>query len=111
MTNEILQGTTPAIRIRIDPRYFKVDRVTQLEWVFYHDDKMLHKNLSDVIVDTPRNSFIYRFTQEETLALNTNRLLQFQLRFMFQDNQVLGTKQMSLGVADLYSKDVMVNDV
>lgn len=57
--------------------------------------------------DTSDNSFNYKFTEEETLALNPKKSLVYQLRFMFADGSIVGTEEASIAVADLRSKEVM----
>lgn len=104
---EILQGTTPSIEIVIDTDDFSVSDVTALEFTIKHNGAVSIYSLDDVTVDTDANSFIYTFSEAATLALNPDKSLKYQLRFMFSDGSILGTKIMRLQVADLISEDVM----
>lgn len=105
--SEILQGTTPSLEIKIDPADFDVGDVIKLELTMWNGEASTKYGLSDVTVDTEENSFIYQFTELETLALIPNRSLYYQARFLFADGTIVGTKKEKIEVADLYSKDVM----
>lgn len=103
----ILQGTTPSLEIKIASTDFDVDDVTELEFVFQNGGVTTKKGLSDVSVDSQRNSFTYTFTELETLALHPSDILFYQLRFEFADGSIVGTKKASLRVDDLISEAVM----
>ncbi len=104
---EILQGTTPSLEIKIDTSDFLVSDVVKLELAMLHNGTLTTYGLNDVTVDAEENSFIYTFTEEETLALTPNKPLFYQLRFMFTNGSIVGTKRLQLQVADLYSEEVM----
>lgn len=105
--SEILQGTTPSLEIKISTSDFLVSDVTKLELKMANGEETETYSLSDVTVDTTENSFVYQFTEAETLALVPGRTLYYQLRFMFANGSIVGTKTMTLKVADLMSEDVM----
>lgn len=105
--SEILQGTTPSLKIKINTDDFLVSDVIKLELTTWHKGEITIKGLSDVTVDTEENAFIYQFTEEETLALTPSSPLRYQLRFMFGDGSIVGTSKMTLRVADLFSEEVM----
>lgn len=105
--SEILQGTTPSLEIKINTADFDVSDVIKLELTMVNGGTPAKYGLDDVTVDTDENSFVYKFTEAETLALIPGRQLYYQLRFMFADGTIVGTKKMMIQVADLYSKDVM----
>lgn len=105
--NEILQGTTPTLEIAIDTDDFLVSSVTKLEFTIWHNSIMTIHGLEDVEVDTEANSFKYKFTEAETLAMIPKKPLYYQLRFMFSDGTIVGTRQMSVQVTDLYSEETM----
>lgn len=105
--SEILQGTTPSLEIKIDTNDFLVTDVVKLELVITNGSFISKRGLDDVTVDPSNNSFIYIFTESETLAMAPDRLLYYQLRFMFADDSIVGTAKMSLRVCDLISEDVM----
>ena len=105
--SEILQGTTPSLEIKINTEDLSVGDVIKLELVMLNGETTTKKSLSDMTVDTEANSFTYKFTEAETFALVPKRPLYYQLRFLFADGTIVGTKPMSIQVADLYSEDVM----
>lgn len=104
---DILQGTTPSLEIKIDTDDFLVSNVTKLEWVIKYNNTASTYGLSDVTVDTEANSFIYKFSEAETLAMTPLLPVRFQLRFMFADGTIVGTDAMTLQVRDLISEEVM----
>lgn len=105
--SEILQGTTPSLEIKINTEDFAVGDVIKLELTMLNGETTTTKSLSDMTVDTEANSFVYKFTEAETLALIPNRPLYYQIRFLFADGTIVGTKPMQIQVANLYSEDVM----
>lgn len=105
--SEILQGTTPSIKIKINTDDFLVSDVVKLEFAICQGNSVNIKGLSDVAVDTEDNAFTYTFTEEETLAMIPSTPLRYQLRFMFGDGSIVGTSKMTLRVADLFSEEVM----
>lgn len=104
---DILQGTTPSLEIKIDAHDFAVSDVTVFELTFRNGSNTYIKGLSDVSLDTQRNSFLYRFTQEETLALDVRQQLEYQCRFKFSDNSVVGTVKARISVKDLISEETI----
>ena len=103
----ILQGTTPSMKFKIAASDFAVTDVTELELVLQNGSTKIFKGLTDVTTDAVHNSFVYRFTERETLALVPAAMLFYQLRFAFQDGSIVGTKKASLRVDDLISEVVM----
>lgn len=107
----ILQGTTPTFRYKVKTTDFLVTDVTKLELTIQNmRNKVIH-GLDDVTVDTENNRFIYKFTEQETLALNPADLVRFQLRFMFADGSILGSTQIKVTVSDLMSEEVLSDDL
>lgn len=105
--NEILQGTTPSLEIKISTNDFLVTDVLMLEFVMNHNLNNYTYGLEDVTVDSEANSFIYEFTEAETLALVPGKPIRYQLRFKFADGSIVGTPIMSLQVSDLISQEAM----
>ena len=107
--NEILQGTTPSIQVTIKKTDFLVTDVVKLELTISSNrGKHIAKyGLGDVETDSERNSFIYFFGQEETLAMDPDSEISYQYRFMTSDGHISGTKAKTLLVANLISEDVM----
>ena len=106
MSNSILQGTTPSLKIKIATTDFLVTDVTALELTFQNGSSVIKKSLSDVSVGED-NSFTYSFTEAETLALNPSQPLLYQFRFGFTGGSIVGTQKATLRVADLISEAVM----
>ncbi len=105
--SEILQGTTPSLKIKINTDDFLVSNVVKLEFAICQGNSVNIKGLSDVAVDTEDNAFTYTFTEEETLALTPSKPLRCQLRFMFGNGEIVGTSKMTFRVSDLLSEEVM----
>lgn len=105
--SEILQGTTPSIKIKINTDDFLVSDVVKLEFAICQENSVNIKSLSDVAVDTEDNAFTYTFTEEETLAMIPSKPLRCQLRFMFGNGEIVGTSKMTFRVSDLFSEEVM----
>lgn len=104
---EILQGTTPSLEIKIKTSDFLVADVVKLELAIRHSGTLKLYSLADVTVDSTNNSFIYKFTEAETLAMIPKKPIIFQLRFMFADDSIIGTEPRVLHVADLMSQEAM----
>lgn len=103
----ILQGTTPSLEITIKPEDFAVSDVTALELALSNASTLVVKGLSDVTVDTEKNSFVYMFTQDETLALSASNRLYHQWRFKFADGNIAGTRKASIDIEDLMSEETL----
>ena len=102
---EILQGTTPTLAIKVDTTDFAVSDVTKLELVFQNGEKTTTHGLEDVTVDAENNSFVYTFSEEETLGFSPSFKLCYQLRFAFEDGSIVGTKKSALTIEDLISEE------
>lgn len=105
--SSILQGTTPSLKIKINTEDFLVGDVVKLEFGIFHNGRQSLYGLNDVDIDTEENSFTYHFTEEQTLGLNPNKSIVYQLRFYFSDSNIVGTTKMILSVDDLCSREVM----
>ena len=105
--SEILQGTTPSLEVTIKKTDFLVTDVTKLEFTIRYNFTTRKYGLSDVTADAVKNSFTYTFTEAETMSMKPGMNVDYQLRFLFGDGHILGTKQMHVAVEDLISKDVM----
>ena len=107
MSNSILQGTTPSLAIKVSVDDFAVTDVVKLELVLQNGSTVWKKALGDVTVDTEENSFTYRFSESETLKLNPQHSLTYQLRFVFADGSIVGTRKASIRVSDLISEETL----
>lgn len=105
--NSILQGTTPSLTIKISTDDFLVTDVTALELTFQNKGAAVTHDLSSVTIDAEENSFTYRFSETETLALSPTSSLYWQARFGFADGSIVGTVKQAINVSDLISEAVM----
>ena len=105
--NSILQGTTPTLTIAVDPDDLLLSDIVELELTFQQADIVTYKYLSDVVIDAEANTLSYHFMQEETLALIPTRALNWQLRFIMPDGNIIGTTIAQISVSDLISDEVM----
>ena len=105
--NSILQGTTPTLTITVNPDDLLLSNILDLELTFQQVGEPVYKHMSDVSIDTEANALSYHFTQEETLALIPTRLLNWQIRFLMPDGNVIGTTIAQINVSDLISDEVM----
>lgn len=106
--SSILQGTTPTLSVRINTEDLLVTDITALELTFRQLAKApAIKHLSDVYLDVEANRIIYHFTEEETLALNYNKPLEWQLRIMTTDGEIAGTKIRQEDVSELMSHETL----
>ena len=90
----ILQGTTPSLKIKINDYYFKVLDVSELELKVWQDNKAIDLTfgLSDVEVNLTQNSFKLSFTEEQTLQMHPSSNLRWQMRVRLQNGEILGTR-------------------
>lgn len=103
----ILQGTTPTLTIAVDQNDLLLSEITDLELAFQQADDPVYKHMSDVSIDTEANTVSYHFTQEETLALIPTRILNWQIRFLLPDGNIVGTPIAQITVSDLISNEVL----
>ena len=104
--SSILQGTTPTLRIRVNPDLFSVEDLSDIELTLWQGDAIRVLDLSSVTVDAEANVIAYHFTREETLALNANRGLGWQILYFFPDGNTVGTDQHVISVKHLKSEEV-----
>lgn len=105
--NSILQGTTPTLTIAVDQADLPLSNITDLELTFQQMGDPVYKHMADVTIDTEANTISYHFTQTETLALIPTRELNWQIRFLLPDGNVVGTTVAQINVSDLISDEVM----
>lgn len=105
--DEVMQGTTPSLEIEIDKTDFLVGDVAELKMIFMNGlSKAIHR-LSDFDQDAEANSFTYRFSQEETLALDPFNPIVVKGRAKFSDNSVVGIKEIRIEVSDLEDDEIL----
>lgn len=104
----ILRGTTPGFVIKVKQEDFIVTDVTKLEVTVWNGTRQAIYGLSDVTVDTTENSFGIHFTEADTLALDSSKSFKWQMRCMFEDGNIVGTRESApVQIEPLKSKEVM----
>lgn len=108
MAENILQGTTPTLKIKVKPADLPLTNVADIELSFKQwDTPVLVKGLADVGIDTTNNYITYHFTEQETLNLLPRTDIEWQLRLKTIGGEVFGTVLSRFDVAELLSKEVM----
>ena len=106
--SEILRGTTPDFVIRVKQEDFLVTDVVKLEVTIWNGTRQTIYGLSDVTVDSTENSFGIHFTEADTLALDSSKSFKWQMRCMFEDGNIVGTRESApVTIEPLKSKEVM----
>ena len=104
----ILRGTTPDFVIKVNTDDFIVSDVTKLEVTIWNGQRQTIYGLTDVTVDTTENSFGIHFTEADTLAMDSSKTFKWQMRCMFQDGNIVGTRESApVQIEPLKSKEVM----
>lgn len=104
----ILRGTTPDFVITIDTDDFVVSDVTKLEVTVWNGSQQTIYGLDDVTVNTTDNTFEIHFTEADTLAMDSSKSFRWQMRCMFQDGNIVGTRESApVTIEPLKSKEVM----
>lgn len=104
----ILRGTTPDFVINVSTDDFVVSDVVKLEVTIWNGQRQTIYGLTDVTVDSTENSFGIHFTEADTLALDSSKSFRWQMRCMFQDGNIVGTKESApVQIEPLKSKEVM----
>lgn len=104
----ILRGTTPDFVIKVKQEDFLVTDVTKLEVTIWNGQKQTIYGLSDVTLDTTENAFGIHFSEADTLAMDSSKTFRWQMRAMFQDGNIVGTKESApVQIDPLKSKEVM----
>lgn len=103
--NGILEGTTPSLRIRV-PQQIPVSNLTGVELTLRHKGVKTKYGLSDMIVDAENNIVAYPFTERQTLDLDPDEPLYWQVRFKTSSG-IVGTKPARVEVYELMSEEEM----
>ena len=104
----ILRGTTPDFVIKVNTDDFVVSDVTKLEVTIWNGTRQTIYVLSDVTVDATENAFGIHFTEADTLALDSSKSFKWQMRCMFEDGNIVGTRESApVTIEPLKSKEVM----
>ena len=108
MDNSVLQGTTPTFIIDVDPVDLSLSDIIELELTFKQfNENPVYKHLGDCTIDLESNSVSYHFSEIETLNLNPNRNLSWQIRFVVNNGEIVGTEYANIDVALLLSSEVL----
>lgn len=99
--DSIMQGTTPALTIKISPTDFQLADVVRMELYVQNGKNLLTYTDAELIVDAEENTVTRSFTEEETAAFSRKYNILVQARFWFQDNSVVGINRITLSVADM----------
>lgn len=104
----ILRGTTPDFVIKVNTNDFVVSDVTKLEVTIWNGTRQTIYGLSDVTLDTVQNAFGIHFSEADTLNLDSSKSFKWQMRAMFEDGNIVGTRESApIEVDPLKSKEVM----
>ena len=108
-TPEILQGTTPTLRIKFQTTDAAVTDFSEIELTFQHGKTRTVHSLDDpqIELDADENTISYSFTESETLGFTVGESLYYQFRGMLQNGKILGTRRKTINIVDLMSEDVM----
>lgn len=105
--NSILQGTTPTLTISVDQDDLSLTNITDLELTLEQAGNLTYITMEDCTIDTAANTISYHFTEEETMNLIPTRLLNWQIRFLMPDGNIIGTTIEQIDVCELLSTEVM----
>lgn len=104
----ILRGTTPDFVIKVKTEDFLITDVTKLEVTVWNGSKQTIYGLEDVTLDTVQNAFGIHFSEADTLNLDSSKSFKWQMRAMFEDGNIVGTRESEpIEVDPLKSKEVM----
>ena len=108
-TPEILQGTTPTLRIKFQTTDAAVTDFTKIELTFRYGRTEEKHDLDDpqIELDADENTISYNFTEAETLGFTVGEALYYQVRAMLQSGKILGTRRKTINIVDLMSEDVL----
>lgn len=117
MASSILQGTTPTLRISIKPEDLLLSDAAEFELAFLEQaseptkhvcgSRAIIKHRSDLTVDTDNNRIEYHFSEKETMKLDPNLYLFYQLRIKMNNGEIFGTAAKKISVSDLISQEMM----
>ena len=108
MAANILQGTTPTLKITVKKTDILLENVADIELAFKQwNNPILIKGLADLGIDTEENVIVYHFSEQETLNLLPRTDIEWQLRLKTIGGEVFGTVLSRFDLAELLSKEVM----
>lgn len=99
-TPSFMQGTTPALTIRIDPADFSVADATAIEIYVLCGHCYRTYTLGDLILDTEENTITKQFTAEETAKFIPGATVTIQGRFWFSGG-IVGIEKIRFPASDM----------
>lgn len=96
----IMQGTTPALTIYIDPDDVSVSDITAVELYVLDSYSCTTYTLDDLTVNAEDNSITKVFSEDETARFTPGKVITVQGRLWFQDG-IVGTQKIRIGVDDM----------
>lgn len=104
----ILRGTTPSLKLRLKTEDCLVTDIVELEVVVWNGNFQKTYGLDNVTLDSDANKIVIHFTEEETMRMDSSKSFKWQMRAMFQDGNIVGTKESApVQIEPLKSKEVM----
>lgn len=99
-TPSFMQGTTPALKIKIDPADFSVADATAIEIYVLCGHCYSTYTLSDLIVDAEENSITKHFSEEETARFIPKKTVTIQGRCWLPGG-IVGIEKLQYPVSDM----------
>ena len=93
----VLQGTTPILRMNFADTGLSVANFDAAELTLKSRTKIVTKTLSDMTADTTNNKLSYHFTEDETLAFPYGSALTWQL-FVRVGSERYGTQEATISI-------------
>lgn len=103
---EILQGTTPIVRITL-PDEIDYNDISVFELTVRSGTTLIKKHLSDITYQSDANRIVYQFLESETLSFEPDGIVEIQARFKITTGDVYGTRIKKILCRDLISEDVI----
>ena len=104
----ILRGTTPSLKLRLKTEDCLVTDIVKLEVVVWNGNNKKTYGLGDVTLDSDANKIVIHFTEEETLKMDSSKVLKWQMRAKMPDGNIVGTRESEpIKVEPLKSREVM----
>jgi hypothetical protein len=101
----MIRGTTPILAFKLP---IDVSDVTKIRVYFRQgSEPVLIKDESDC--EYGENTIYVHLTEEETLALSAKKRLETKMRFVMEDDAVLGTMPIYIDVVDTGNNELLLN--
>lgn len=100
MAVSIMQGTTPALTININPDDCSLSNAVEVELYVLNEYECSTYTSDDLVIDQENNSITKLFTEEETARFTPGRAITVQGRLFFPDG-IVGFRKIRIGVDDM----------